>query len=127
MTDLKTTFKSLIGVMLVEFNRPSTLNSLSPDLLHELIDLCNFIKNDDDIRVVVLEGSEENFSSGADLPSGGNDVGAPTDTIRFWTGHQKYQDQRSPDAGSRLFHIPLPIGVLCHLGDDMRSLGLAIG
>jgi enoyl-CoA hydratase/carnithine racemase len=69
MTDLKTTFKSLIGVMHVEFNRPSTLNSLSPDLLHELIDLCNFIKNDDDIRVVVLEGSEENFSSGADLPS----------------------------------------------------------
>jgi len=69
MKDLKTTFKSLIGVMHVEFNRPSTLNSLSPDLLHELIDLCNFINDDDDIRVIVLEGSEENFSSGADLPS----------------------------------------------------------
>ncbi len=69
MKDLKTTFKSLIGVMHVEFNRPSTLNSLSPDLLHELIDLCNSINDDDDIRVIVLEGSEENFSSGADLPS----------------------------------------------------------
>ena len=57
------------GVLYIEINRPQVLNAISPDLLDGLIDLCNSIKMNDNIRVVVLRGAKDNFSSGADLPS----------------------------------------------------------
>ncbi len=56
-------------VLHIEINRPQVLNAISPDLLDGLIDLCNSIKMNENITVVVLRGAKDNFSSGADLPS----------------------------------------------------------
>ncbi|NOX70200.1 MAG: enoyl-CoA hydratase/isomerase family protein [Gammaproteobacteria bacterium] len=57
------------GVVRLQFNRPSVLNALSPDLLNAIIDTCTNVGKDDSIRVVLLEGSGKHFSAGADLPA----------------------------------------------------------
>ena len=44
-------------ILHIEINRPQVLNAISPDLLDGLIDLCNSIKMNDNIRVVVLRGA----------------------------------------------------------------------
>ena len=56
------------GVARIEFNRPGVLNAFSPDLLRALIVTCSDIGQDKTIKVVVLQGAEGHFSSGADLP-----------------------------------------------------------
>jgi enoyl-CoA hydratase/carnithine racemase len=50
-------------------NRPAVLNALSPQLLNAIVDACAEIARDESVRVVVLEGSGEHFSAGADLPA----------------------------------------------------------
>lgn len=57
------------GVVRLQFNRPSVLNALSPELLNAIIDTCKKVGKDDSIRVVLLEGSGKHFSAGADLPA----------------------------------------------------------
>ena len=57
------------GLVRLQLNRPAVLNALSPTLLNAIIDACHDIGQDDAVRVVVLEGSGEHFSAGADLPA----------------------------------------------------------
>ena len=57
------------GVMRLQFNRPAVLNALSPNMLNALIEACDDIGKDESVRVVLLEGSGEHFSTGADLPA----------------------------------------------------------
>ncbi len=52
----------------LQLNRPLALNALTPDMLEELIVLCEGLENDTTTRVVLLEGAGENFCAGADLP-----------------------------------------------------------
>ena len=48
-------------------NRPSSLNALNYPLLTEIIKLLEVKRRDNSIRVFVIEGSGQNFSSGDDL------------------------------------------------------------
>lgn len=48
-------------------NRPDVFNALNVDVISELEDALATIANDNEIRVVVLEGAGNNFSSGADM------------------------------------------------------------
>ena len=57
------------GIACITINRPKVLNALSPDLLNSLINTCNTLRLDDNLKTVILRGSGENFSSGADLPA----------------------------------------------------------
>lgn len=51
----------------LRLNRPGKLNALSPQLLRELIDSCAGLADKDSVDVVVLEGTGDTFSAGADL------------------------------------------------------------
>ncbi|MDT3445645.1 MULTISPECIES: enoyl-CoA hydratase/isomerase family protein [unclassified Pseudofrankia] len=63
------------GVATITLNDPSTRNSLSNQLLDELIGLLEQVKADDSVRVVVLRsGDEQVFSSGGDLKAFSDDV-----------------------------------------------------
>ena len=53
----------------VVFDRPRTLNALSPRLLGDLIETCADLQKSDSVRVVVFQGAGECFSAGADLPA----------------------------------------------------------
>ncbi len=54
-------------VALVRFNRPDTLNALSAELQRELHAAIAEVRDDDEIRALVLTGTGRGFSSGADL------------------------------------------------------------
>jgi enoyl-CoA hydratase len=65
------------GVATITLDDPDTRNSLSPELLEELIEAFSAVTTDDAARVVVLTSSHEKvFSSGANL--GGFGADAPT-------------------------------------------------
>jgi len=55
------------GVALVTLQRPERLNPISPEMFDELHALCDAVKRDRDIRVLVLTGAGRGFCSGADL------------------------------------------------------------
>jgi enoyl-CoA hydratase/carnithine racemase len=67
MSDLNVSTEE--GVARVVFDRPSTLNALSPTLLSALVDVCADLAHDDSLRVVVFGGAASCFSAGADLPA----------------------------------------------------------
>ena len=54
----------------IELNRPDVLNAFNAELILELQQVTQIVKDDDDIRVVILSGSGRAFSSGADLAEG---------------------------------------------------------
>jgi 2-(1,2-epoxy-1,2-dihydrophenyl)acetyl-CoA isomerase len=51
----------------VEINRPEVLNAFNTELTLELQQATQIVKDDDDVRVVILSGVGRAFSSGADL------------------------------------------------------------
>lgn len=56
------------NIATLTINRPEKRNALNLELLHLLADTFNALKNDRDIRVVVLRGAEEKaFCSGIDM------------------------------------------------------------
>lgn len=56
------------GICILSINRPERRNALSLELFYRLGDAFNAMKNDRDVRVVVLRGAgEKAFSSGVDL------------------------------------------------------------
>ncbi len=66
VSDVMTKVSGSVARLLL--NRPAVLNALSPDLLTDLITLCEDLAANPSVRVVVFEGAGEHFSAGADLP-----------------------------------------------------------
>lgn len=68
MTSWKhTTIERQNGVALVRFDRRRNLNAFNGELILELTDVARSFHDDLDARAVVLTGSQEYFSAGADL------------------------------------------------------------
>lgn len=62
-------FEKQDKVGIIKFNRPKVLNALNLEVLHELWDLLDQIRNDDEVNVVVLTGNHpKSFVAGADIP-----------------------------------------------------------
>lgn len=55
------------GVCRLSLNRPERHNAFNAELISELLEALKTIDNDADVRVVVITGIGESFSSGADL------------------------------------------------------------
>jgi enoyl-CoA hydratase/carnithine racemase len=71
----KITYGVADGVGTITLDDPDTRNSLSPELLTELLDSLNAARDDEEVRCVVLASSHEKvFSSGANLGAFGADV-----------------------------------------------------
>jgi len=54
-------------IAVVLLNRPQQLNALSGALMDELVDALQELDRDDDIRCIVLGGSQRAFAAGADI------------------------------------------------------------
>jgi enoyl-CoA hydratase len=54
-------------IAVVRLNRPQQLNALSDELMDELVSALQELDRDDEIRCVVLGGSERAFAAGADI------------------------------------------------------------
>lgn len=57
--------KNNIGLILL--NRPEKRNALHPEMVKAIKDKLNVIKNDDNIKVLILSGEGSSFCAGADL------------------------------------------------------------
>jgi enoyl-CoA hydratase/carnithine racemase len=57
--------KDKIGTLVL--NRPAVMNALNPEMIRELQAALNQIAEDEDMRVVIIKGAGQNFSSGADM------------------------------------------------------------
>lgn len=55
------------GIGFVTINRPQALNALNGDLLGELYELFTEIKNNDDVKTVIMTGEGRAFVAGADI------------------------------------------------------------
>lgn len=51
----------------VRFNRPKVLNALNPALIAELVQALQLLDGDDDVRAIVIAGSDRAFAAGADI------------------------------------------------------------
>ena len=55
------------GICWVYLSRPDSMNALNKELLEELTEFNNNLKNDLETKVVIYSGDGENFSAGADI------------------------------------------------------------
>lgn len=55
------------GIGIVTLNRPKALNALSHELMAELVQALDDFDHDDNVRAIVLTGSERAFAAGADI------------------------------------------------------------
>lgn len=65
-------FKTIIysekdAIAVIQFNRPDAFNAFNMEMLEEMDVVLEKIKNDDNIRAVVIKGNDEIFAAGADL------------------------------------------------------------
>ena len=70
MFDLKVTD----GVAVATFNRPDKMNTFTPVVMREMIQLFDLTDGDDSIRAVVVTGSGRAFCAGAELGIAGGDT-----------------------------------------------------
>lgn len=98
-------------VATVTLNRPDRLNAFTTTMQRELVDACDRIDADPDVRVVVVTGAGKGFCAGADLGGGGatfdRDANASAGAIDV------EQDGRHRDEGGlvslRLFSLTKPV------------------
>ncbi len=55
------------GVVLIRLNRPQALNALNAELLNELSACVEALEREDEVRCLVLTGSDKAFAAGADI------------------------------------------------------------
>jgi enoyl-CoA hydratase len=85
----KISYEAADGVGTITLDDPDTRNSLSPELLTELLDALHTAREDREVRCVVLASSHEKvFSSGANLGAFGADV----PLIERHAGTQRFVD-----------------------------------
>jgi enoyl-CoA hydratase len=70
------------GIGIITLNRPKSMNSLNGELLRETGALLAEIAADDEVRVVILTGSEKFFAAGADITEVGK-IATAADAHRF--------------------------------------------
>ena len=75
------------AVGLARLNRPDARNALSPELMEELAALCERWDEDEEIRCIVIAGSDDWFAAGADIKAMATRTLVETVTApsaRFW-------------------------------------------
>ncbi len=74
------------GYALVRLHRPDALNALNSQLMAELSAFLDAIDTDDDIRCIILTGSEKAFAAGADIKEMSSKSYAEMFTENFFAG-----------------------------------------
>lgn len=67
MSDLVLVDRPAAGVAVVTLNRPAKYNALTPELLEQLRDAFDQLRQDAELRAVVLTGADPAFCAGIDL------------------------------------------------------------
>jgi len=70
------------GIATVTLNRPASMNALNTQVFGELQHIFSRTETDDDVKVVVITGSEKFFAAGADIMELAN-IATPLDVQRY--------------------------------------------
>lgn len=86
------TYQNLIvttenGICTVKLNRPDVRNALGLEMREELRDFFKAVKNQNDVKVIILTGDGKAFSAGGDL-SALREVDAVSGRKRLQSGHE---------------------------------------
>ncbi|NME06955.1 enoyl-CoA hydratase/isomerase family protein [Psychrobacillus sp. BL-248-WT-3] len=80
--DSKVIYKVEDNIARIILNRPTALNALDNDMIADLISCLNETKKDDNVRVIIIEGTGKTFCAGDDLVDMGTDKNPnPTDKL----------------------------------------------
>lgn len=91
------------GIARLTLARPQALNALSRQLLGEVIDALDTVRDSGSARVLLLTGEGRGFSSGADLSSGSSPAGS-----EGFDAGAVLEDYYNPLI-ERMFALPVPI------------------
>ena len=76
-------FKEDGEVARITLNRPEVINALSVDLSRELSEALDYIRDNENIKVVVIDGAGDNFCAGDDLTEMSSGIwGNPNQVVR---------------------------------------------
>ena len=89
MTKSKSTikYKKLNGIAWVTMNRPEYNNAQNGKMTYDLDKAFKKAVDDDDIKVIVLNGNGKHFSAGHDIGTPGRDIDKSYDRKTMWYDH----------------------------------------
>ena len=80
---------------LITLNRPEALNAVDVRMRVELDILCDEIRHNSHLKVVIITGEGRGFSAGGDLKTEAGPVGAGDEDFDFGNfGHRMFRNQR---------------------------------
>lgn len=117
------------GIATLTLSRPEKMNALTSEMVREIIDACDVIDADDDIRAVIFTGAGKAYCAGADISGGANDfLTEGEDSVVRPDGSYNYSAEAARDGGGlitlRLFRMTKPViaainGVAVGIGATM--------
>jgi enoyl-CoA hydratase/carnithine racemase len=111
VTDYNTLLYEKLGtenrIARITLNRPEKMNSISQELMEELMAACTEAEFDSDVRVVVVRGAGRTFSAGYDLtPSGRTRVPYPSmQTDRRLISNMRYMLLKGAEYQLRFWNL----------------------
>jgi 2-(1,2-epoxy-1,2-dihydrophenyl)acetyl-CoA isomerase len=94
------------GIARLTFNRPNVLNALSGEMIVELLQALEQVKNDPQARVLVLTGAGRGFCAGMDLGDPLTGLGLSREERSAVT--RERMDQETNALVRALYHMPKP-------------------
>jgi len=92
------------GIAWVTLNRPRQLNAYNMAMRDELFQVLEAVRDDPEVRAMVLAGAGSSFSTGGDLTEFGS---APSPIIARWVRFRR-------DVWGRMKALPVPTVAACH-------------
>ncbi|HLT15298.1 MAG TPA: enoyl-CoA hydratase-related protein [Acidimicrobiales bacterium] len=124
------------GVATIAFNRPDKMNTGTPRMVGELLQVLDAVDADDDVRAVILTGRGRAFCAGADLSAGAGTFDYDRHPEAGAVGGERVEGVAAPRDGAglvtlRLFDCKKPVisavngaavgmGVTMTLATDIR-------
>jgi enoyl-CoA hydratase/carnithine racemase len=108
------------GIAVLSLNRPEKRNAISFEMLRELIVCAGYLRKDRSVRVIVIRGTGESFSSGIDL----SDLGDPRNRwFGFW---QLVKPGRNLFQKANLIWQQMPVPVIAVLHGHCFGAGMQL-
>jgi enoyl-CoA hydratase len=107
------------GIALVTLNRPDRLNALSWPMVDEFLSLCEALKHETRLRVVIITGAGRGFCAGLDLQQRDDALGGDDDVFKV-----SLRQEKIAALATVLWSLPHP--VIAAVNGPAAGGGLAI-
>lgn len=88
------------GIALIQLNRPRVLNAINRPMVTELLDAFESFDRNDEVKAIVLTGSERAFAAGADIDEMKNDDSVSLELLNQFKEWDRLATIKKPIIGS---------------------------